>query len=271
MHKTWLLLGALGFMAGANAEAQRVVTVTARDYRFDAPASIPAGTVTFKLKNTGKEIHHLWIVQLADGRTPAEFTAIMKNWGSELKMPKWATDVGGPNSADPSQVADGTMTLDPGTYMLVCWIPSSDGMLHVMKGMVRPLTVTARGATKAAEPTADINVMLDDYVFELSTPITAGRHTIRVDNRATQSHEVVIGRLHEGHSMKDAIVWMNAGQYGQSPVTAIGGAAGLATGRHMFFTADFKPGKYVLLCFIPDAKDGKAHSDHGMIKEIVVP
>ena len=270
MHKTWLMIGALGLTGSVNAEAPRVVTVTAHDFRYEAPSSIPAGTVTFRLKNAGKEIHHLWVVQLAKGKTPAEFTAAMQHWGSDLRMPSWATDVGGPNSADPGQSADGTMTLEPGTYMLVCWIPSSDGMLHVMKGMVKTLMVTEKGSTPVAEPTADMNLTLDDYAFELSTPIKAGHHTIRVENRARQSHEVVIGRLHSGHAMKDAILWMNGGQYGPSPVTAIGGAAGLATGRHMYFTADFTPGTYVLLCFIPDVKDGKPHSDHGMIKEIVV-
>lgn len=270
MHKTWLVLGALGLLTAFKTVPERVVTVTAYDYRYEVPASIPAGTVTFRLKNAGKEIHHLWIVQLAKGKTPSDFTAVMKNWGSGLQMPSWATDVGGPNSADPGKTADGTITLDPGTYMLVCWIPSPDGMLHVMKGMVKALTVTAKGATPAAEPTADITVVLDDYVFELSAPIKAGHHTIRVENRAKQSHEMVLGKLHPGHTVKDAILWMNSGQYGPSPVTAIGGASGLSSGRHMFFTADFTPGNYVLLCFIPDAKDRKPHSDHGMMKEIVV-
>ena len=38
----------------------------------------------------------------------------------------------------------------------------------------------------------------------------------------------------------------------------------------MFITADFQPGRYALLCFIPDAKDGKPHFVHGMAKEITV-
>jgi len=53
-------------------------------------------------------------------------------------------------------------------------------------------------------------------------------------------------------------------------VVMLGGASGIAQGRHMFVTADFKPGKYVLLCFIPDARDGRPHSAHGMTKEITV-
>jgi uncharacterized cupredoxin-like copper-binding protein len=194
----------------------------------------------------------------------------MKAWGSKLKMPKWAVDVGGPNNVGPGATASGTMTLEPGTYMLVCWVPSPDGTLHVMKGMVKPLTVTTRGATKPAEPAADVTMTLDDYSFEVTAPITAGRHTVRIVNRAVQSHEAVIVRLLPSKTTAQAITWLNEGQVGPAPAHLLGGASGLAQGRHMFITADFPPGRYAVLCFIPDAKDGKPHSVHGMVKEFTV-
>ena len=280
MIKTILVAGALAIAstgvapvgAGAQAAAStppRVVNVKAFDYRFEAPASIGAGTTTFKLQNEGKEPHHLWIVRLTDGKTPVDFTKVMKTWGSALKMPAWAVDVGGPNTAGSKETAEGTMTLEPGTYMLVCWIPSPDGMLHVMKGMVKEMKVTGP-ASAAAEPNADITMMMDDYSFDLSKPITAGRHTIRFENRAAQSHEAVIARLLPDKTLAQAVKWLNAGQAGPAPIEMLGGASGLAKGRHMFITADFPAGRYALLCFIPDAKDGKPHFDHGMVKEIAV-
>ena len=270
MLTTLLVAGILGLVGGTLTPPPRIVTVKALDFRIEAPATTPAGTITFRLKNEGKEIHHLWVVKLTNGKTPADFKRVMNVWGSALKMPSWAVDVGGPNSAAAGESADGTMTLEPGTYMLVCWVPSPDGMLHVMKGMTKQLIVTARGATTPSEPKADIAMTLHDYTFELSKPITAGRHTIRVENRAAQSHEVAIARLHPGATLSQAMIWMNEGQLSAAPVTAIGGASGLATGRHMYVTADFKPGRYALLCFIPDVKDGKPHSVHGMAREIVV-
>lgn len=252
------------------APAPRVVTVRAFDFRFEAPATVPAGTITFRLENRGKEIHHLWIVKLAKGKTAEDFMKLTKVWGSALRMPAWATDVGGPNSAGAGESDEGTMTLDPGTYMLVCWIPSSDGMLHIMKGMVRPITVTAAGATPPDEPKADVSMILDDYSFELSRPLTPGRHVIRIENRAKQSHEAVIARLAPDKTLSQAVSWMNGGQVGPSPVVPLGGASGLATGRHMYITVDLQPGRYVLLCFIPDVRTGKPHSAHGMVKEITI-
>ena len=162
------------------------------------------------------------------------------------------------------------MTLDPGTYMLVCWVPSPDGRPHVMKGMIKPLEITAKGATAAAEPTPDVTMTLDDYSFNVSSPIKAGRRTIRFENVANQPHEAVIAKLLPDKTLMQAVVWMNSGQVGPSPVVMLGGASGIAKGRHMFITANFTPGTYVLLCFIPDVKDGKPHSAHGMAKEITV-
>lgn len=253
----------------AGARAPRVVNVKAYDYRFEAPTSIRAGTTTFRMQNLGKEPHHLWIVRLTEGKTPADFKKAMEAWGSALKMPKWAIDVGGPNSAGANETAEGTMTLEPGKYMLVCWVPSPDGMLHVMKGMVKDLTVTGP-TVAAAEPKADVTMVMDDYSFELSNPIKAGRRTIRFENRAEQAHEAVIARMLPEKTMAQAVTWLNAGQAGPAPMELLGGASGLAKGRHMFITADFQPGRYALLCFIPDAKDGKPHFVHGMTKEINV-
>src|SRR6476620_8252178 len=110
----------------------RVVNVTAYDYRFESPAAIPAGTLTLRMRNAGKEVHHLWVVKLDKGKTPADFLKAMNAWGSALKMPEWATAVGGPNNVGAGQTASATITLEAGTYMLVCWVPSPDGRPHVM-------------------------------------------------------------------------------------------------------------------------------------------
>jgi uncharacterized cupredoxin-like copper-binding protein len=53
-------------------------------------------------------------------------------------------------------------------------------------------------------------------------------------------------------------------------MSLVGGTSGLSKGRGMEFTADFTPGEYALLCFLPDARDGKPHVAHGMVKQITV-
>lgn len=251
------------------AQLPAVVNVVATDYKFDAPASIPAGTITFRMENRGKEVHHLWLVQLKGGKTFDDFMKAMDKWDAG-QMPAWAVDVGGPNEASPGVNADATITLEAGNYAMVCYVPSPDGRPHVMKGMVKPLSVTTAGATKPNEPKADVTIKMTDYAFELSKPITPGLRVLRIENTAKQSHEVIIGKLLPGKTMKEALVWLNEGQKGPAPVIAIGGASGLSNGRHQIITATFETGRYVLLCFIPDAKDLKPHTEHGMAKEITV-
>ena len=66
--------------------------------------------------------------------------------------------------------------------------------------MVRPLTVTAGTGGRATEPTADVVMKLTDYDFQLSKPITAGRHIIAVEYAGPQEHEVVIVKLGRGET-----------------------------------------------------------------------
>ena len=33
---------------------------------------------------------------------------------------------------------------------------------------------------------------------------------------------------------------------------------------------DLTPGEYALLCFVPDAGDGKPHVAHGMVRQVTV-
>jgi uncharacterized cupredoxin-like copper-binding protein len=275
MRKTTLLTCALGAACltlvshSTAAQLPAVVNVVASDYKFDAPTTVPAGTITFRMENRGKEVHHLWLVQLKGGKTYDDFLKAVDKWDSG-QMPEWAVDVGGPNEASPGVNADATITLEPGNYAMVCYVPSPDGRPHVMRGMVKPLSVTAAGATKPNEPKADVTIKMTDYAFELSKPITAGLRVVRVENTAKQSHEVIVGKLLPGKTMKEALTWLNNGQKGSAPVIAVGGASGLANSKHQIITVTFEPGRYVLLCFIPDAKDLKPHTDHGMAKEITV-
>jgi uncharacterized cupredoxin-like copper-binding protein len=249
----------------ASRPKPHVVTVVARDYTFEAPDTVAAGTITFHLMNEGKELHHIWLAKLAPGKTMADVHAALASQGPP---PSWITDIGGPNAPAPGASSEGTVTLEPGDYLLLCFIPSPDGTPHVMKGMVKPLTVTPSNEG-AAEPTADVTMRLVDYAFDLSTPITAGKHVIRIENAAAQPHEVLVAKLEPGKTAMQLAQWAEHPD-GPPPGIPLGGATGLKQGRHMFVTMNFEPGRYALLCFVPDAKDGKAHVLHGMVKEFTV-
>src|SRR5215217_1637426 len=180
---------------GPKTAKPNVVTVIARDYAFQAPDTLIAGRTTLRLKNEGPDFHHIWQMRLDAGKRLSDLSQAMSVPGATL--PKWATDVGGPNSPMPGGEVSATLDLEPGVYVMACVIPSqTDGKPHFMKGMVKEVIVTpARGGVQQAGqplPAVDVTMTLTDYSFDMSAPITAATKSIRIRNSAEQAHEAVI-------------------------------------------------------------------------------
>jgi hypothetical protein len=136
--------------------------------------------------------------------------------------------------------------------------------------MVRPIEVTATSVASAPEPASDLTITMKDYTWDVSAPLTAGPHVIRVENAGPQLHEIQVMQLAPGKSAKDLQAWMMGGMKGPPPAKPVGGYAGLAPGLHGFFTTTLAAGKYVFVCYVPDKADNKPHLMHGMIKEVTV-
>ncbi len=276
MNISRLALASLAVAAACNrpapqAKGPNVVTITTTEYAFAMPDTIPAGLTSFRLVNQGKELHHASLVRLGDGKTVADFQAgLAAAMKSHTPPPPWMSFAGGPNAVTLGDTAVATQTLTPGSYVFVCWIPSQEGVPHVMKGMLHPLVVTPATTTAAAvEPTADVTIKLTDYDFQLSQPLTAGKHIVRVENAGAQGHEIVIAALAPGKTLQDFIAWEAGGEKGPLPTGQwLGGVTTIDAGAHSQFTTRLASGNYLLLCFWPDAKDGKPHLMHGMAKQI---
>ncbi len=262
----------LGHTAPASTRREhRVLTVHATDFTFAAPASISAGTTTFRLVNDGQSLHQISIVQLTQEKTLANYAAAIK---AHQPTP-WAVGAGGPSAAKPGQTVEATVTLDAGNYVLVCWAPAPTGHSPHMT----PLTVTAPGAASAGAEAAsvrepeskpDVRLELFDYAFRFSKPLTAGRHTIYVRNSGTLEHEAVFVKLAPGKTIQDVAAWLEGGMRGPLPADLAPGMSGLGPGRTGTFTTDLTPGRYGVVCAISDVKDGRLHTAHGMMQEFTV-
>jgi hypothetical protein len=248
--------------------APNVVTVIARDFAFAAPDTIPAGVTTIRLVSEGPNLHHAQLIRLDQGKTFADFSAALRAAKPTDPPPAWAIPVGGPNPPAPGEEASTTQMLEPGNYALVCFVDTPDKVPHVMKGMSRALVVVPSTAT-TAEPTPTATMQLVDYGFNTTPPLTAGKQTIRVENAAQQPHEVFVARLDSGKTTQDLLKWLDKME-GAPPAKPLGGVAFIAPGSHVFLPLDLAPGDYALICFVPDAKDGKPHFMHGMATQIKV-
>ena len=246
--------------AAETPAAPAMVHVTATDYAFQAPDTLPSGVTTFHLMNEGKEAHHVVLIRMP--------LADLQKANLAGPPPPDLVVLGGPNAAMPGGTAEATVDLAPGTYTLVCFIPAADGRPHIAMGMARELTVT-QGTSTAAMPVPDITIKLTDYAFEVTGTLTAGRHVIRVEDAGPQMHELVFVKLEPGKTVQDMATWLEKPQ-GPPPGTLINGASPMTTGMANTTTVDLTPGEYGMICFVPDSKDQKPHLVHGMIKQVTV-
>ena len=244
-----------------------VVSIVATDYAYALPDTVPAGRTRFSLVNQGAEPHHAILVRIAEEHPLPEVLAALE----APTPPAWLTLVAAPNTAFPGDSSNTTTNLTPGTYVLTCLIRSPDGKTHAEKGMIRQFHVLGPAPADTPEPEADFVITLKDYDYELSAPLTAGAHTIRVVNAGPQAHEVGIERLDDGKTAADYQAWVAGGMQGPPPSRPLGGVIGPQPGGSAgTFTVALTPGRYVLTCYVPDASDGRPHVAHGMVKEIVI-
>ena len=243
------------------------VTVIATDYHFDIPATLSAGPTTFTIVNRGREAHHLQLERLEQGHSLADFLAALKKGG---RPPTWAVDVGGPNAVDPGgRSLPATVELRPGTYAAICVIPGPDAVPHAMKGMAQQFTVRGSSVQPAPLAATHDTITLTDYAFELPRDLEAGTHTVTVRNTGTQSHELVITQPAPGRSAADVAQWA-AHMQGPPPAHFLGGVTAIAPGQTNVLSLALTPGRYALLCFVPDAKDGRPHVAHGMMRDVEI-
>ena len=266
---TTLALGACSKKPAPAAQASpTVITISGMDYAFAAPETVPAGLVTFKLVGAGKEPHQMVVMRIDSGKTMADVQPVLMT--PDAKIPGWLKFPIGVSVIAPGDTGNATAVLTPGHYLMACFVSSPDGAPHVAKGMMRTFEVAANEMTPAPEPATDITITEKDYGFDVTGSLTAGTHTIRVENAGPQLHEVAMIQMPPGKGLADFQAWMQAGMKGEPPGKPVGGVTGPDVGGHQTFAATLAAGNYLLVCFVPDNTDAKPHVMHGMIKEITI-
>ncbi len=265
---TLIVAQSITAFAADSSAGPSTATYTARDYEFDGPEKIAGGWTTVTLLNRGNDLHQIQFLKLPEGKTAADFrTEITSN---PTRLPRWALRRSGPNSVVPGEQALAIVYLEPGEYVLLCGIPDSHGVPHVVHGMLKPLHVTAASLQPTEAPTADQAIALADFRFELSRPMAAGARTIHVINKGGQAHEVVLVKLAPGASVENFLDAFRPGVAFSPAGRPIGGLVGLDPGREGYFQADFTPGKYGLICFLPDLTTRGPHFARGMLLDFDV-
>lgn len=241
------------------------LVITATDFSFAAPDTVEAGLRRIRLVSRGKEPHHVQLLRLDDGTTADQ---VLQLANRDEPVIAGVTYLGGPDVPPPGAEGEVVADLTPGRYLMLCYM-SLRKIRHLAMGMTRQLVVVPGAPGKAEPPLTDAHMILDSYSFRVMGELTAGRRVIRVENVAEEPHEVFLARVPPGKRAKDVLQWLHK-KAGPPPFIPAGGTLMLSRGRNAYVTADLVAGEYVLICFVPDNRDGKPHVAHGMVRVITV-
>jgi hypothetical protein len=263
---------------------ENVVEILTEDMEFQMSDTIASGWNTFRYINQSPQTHFFLIEKYPEGKTLEDaknhvityFSSGMKliNEGNGEKamaefgkLPEWYGDVlflGGSGLVSAGKTAETMIRLDPGYYLIECYVKMSNGEFHSAMGMIDEFVVTDTDSNNE-ELMADSHIAIsseEGIVFKDS--ITSGKHTFSVIFKDQVVHENFVGhdinlvKLNENASLESLESWMNwanpAGLIEPAPdgVTFLGGVNDMPAGSRGYFMATLEPGKYALVSEVPD-------------------
>ncbi|HEX6106752.1 MAG TPA: hypothetical protein VFZ26_14285, partial [Gemmatimonadales bacterium] len=247
---------------------------------------------TFRLTNAGKEPHFFLLTRLPEGRTLEDYgREVGRAFGGAYDsleagtvdkagavrilgtlLPTWygsASPAGGVGMVSPGIHGQATVRLDPGTYVMECYVKSPDGRFHSELGMIHMLVVTTDSSSTAAPP-ADLRAAVSNGRIEAPAAVVPGAHTIALhyaeQPEAGLGNDLHLVRLADT-TRPDAVTrwmdWMELdGLRTPAPTEFLGGVQEMPAGRTAYFTVDVAPGRYAWVSERP--------SEHPMAKEFTV-
>ena len=282
------------------SNTQGVVDVIARGLTLMAPDEIPSGWTTFRFNNESPMIHFVLVERVPDGQGiesqqaqvapvfqagldllgAGEVDAALARFGD---LPAWFGEIvflGGPGLTSPGRTSQATVYLEPGTYLLECYVKTG-GIFHSYNpdpssyGMVHEFTVTDE-TSEAVEPSATIQIEISTAGgIVVEGELVPGEHTVAVHFVDQTVHENFVG--HDIHLVRVAgdldlgelerwMDWTQAmGLQSPAPAEFLGGTNEMPAGTTSYFTVVLEPGNYAWVSEVPGS------AEKGMLKPFSVP
>lgn len=245
--------------------------------------TIPSGWTTIRFTNASPMLHFVFLDHLPGERTGDDLLAEVSPVFQESMdltlagrpdeaqaafggLPEWFGELvfrGGPGFTSPGQTNETTLYLEPGNYVLECYVKTADGVFHWGRGMHSDLHVTTEESGAPEPDGATIEVVLTDAGISIEGPVTAGEHLVAVrfqeENPGLFGKDLHVARLDPGANVEEVVAWMDAmapeGLVSTSdapaPATFVGGVHDMPLGNTAYFTVSLEPGQYVWLSELP--------------------
>ncbi len=264
-----------------------VIEIVTRGMEFQCVDTIPSGWNTFKYENLSHETHFFLLDKYPEGKTiehTLKDVAPVFEKGMDLinegkseegfaafgELPEWFADIvfsGGSGLIAPKHTAITTLKLEPGYYIMECYVKMPNGKFHTLMGMAKPIIVTEENSENNP-PEATVNITLSgEEGISYDKGITKGKHIFSVFVKDQKPHENFIWhdlnlvKLERYAKEEDLEAWMNwadpKGLITPVPngVTFLGGVNDMPAGHTGYFYADLKPGKYAFISEVPNTKE----------------
>lgn len=271
---------------GDQSTDPNLVEINAVGLSFEVPDTIPSGWTTFRLNNATEMIHFALVQKMPEGRGLIDhqsqvapvFQNIMNDINGQEPVepeagfapPEWYSEVelmSGPGLVSAGGVAETTMYVEPGTYLVECYV-KTDGIFHSYNpssdvyGMVSEITVIADSTDSTApEPTSKVTISSSEG-YSVEGQFTTGENVIEVyfeDQNVYENfvgHDLHIAKLEDSTNMESLSEWMNwtspNGMQTPTPANFVAGTNEMPAGSTSYIHVNFKPGNYMLIAEVPD-------------------
>ncbi|MUP45432.1 hypothetical protein E0K83_06695 [Gramella sp. BOM4] len=279
--------------ADLNVNSTESVKITSTGLNFDMPDRIPSGWTNFKYKNESGMTHFFLLLQLPEDKTLEDYleevTPVFQAgmdyyregdfanaFGAEGfgGLPAWYGNMsilGGSGMISPYSSSHTTLDMQPGNYVVECYVKGRNGKFHSYNGMITELEVTEEDNNRK-EPDANVTIEVStDNISLLGNINRPGNHTFSVDYLDQTAygnllgHDVHLVKFENGFSEENTSKlnnWMNWLYIGDdleglmAPVpegfTFMGGVQELPAGSTGYFTAVLQKGDYALVAEVDD-------------------
>ena len=266
---------------------KKVIEIITESMDFQMPDTITSGWNTFRYINKSPQTHFFLIDKYPEGKNSKDakeyvapvFDEAMKlinegktkeGFAEFANLPEWFSEVvflGGSGLLSPENTGETTLYLNPGNYMLECYVKMSNGVFHTSMGMVKDVVVSDNDSGNS-DPKADANITISSTDgIVLKDSVFAGKRTFSVyfkDQITYESfvgHDINLVKLQSKTDLKNLENWMNWAdpkgliEPAPSDVTFLGGVNDMPTGNKAYFTAIVNKGIYGLISEVPNPSE----------------
>ena len=277
-------------------QKDNVIEVVTNVMDFVSVDTIPSGWNTFKYINKSTEPHFILFDDYPDGKTLDTVKAVVIpafNKGMALimdgdmdaaltafgELPAWFPEVkfvGGTGLISPGNTATSTVKLEPGMYIMECYVKMEGGVFHASMGMAKELWVLDEDSGNEP-PEATVNITISSTEgINYTGEISKGKNIFSVFYKDQIVHEHFLGHdvnlvmLDDNANLEELEAWMNwatpTGLMNPIPegVTFLGGTNDALPGSTLYFETDLETGNYAFIAEVPNT------SKKGMLKTFTV-